>query len=89
MHPNDGRILSNLIVQALRGKNIIIYEDGFQTKSFCYVDDLIDAIIRKITDVGFTAPFNIGNQGEFSMLKLAELLLKPSGSKSKIIYLPL
>ena len=87
MHPNDGRILSNLIVQALRGKNIIIYGDDFQTRIFCYVDDLIDAMIRIITtDVGFTAPFNIGNQGEFSMLKLAELLLKPSGSKSKIVY---
>jgi len=77
-------MLSNLIVQALQGKNITIYGNGFQTRSFYYIDDLINAMIRILTtDVGFTAPLNIGNQGEFSMLKLAELLLKPSDSKSK------
>jgi UDP-glucuronate decarboxylase len=83
-------MLSNLIVQALQGKNITIYGNGFQTRSFYYIDDLINAMIRILTtDVGFTAPLNIGNQGEFSMLKLAELLLKPSDSKSKNVYQPL
>jgi len=83
-------MLSNFIVQALQGKNITIYGNGFQTRSFYYIDDLINAMIRiLITDVGFTAPLNIGNQGEFSMLKLAELLLKPSDSKSKNVYQPL
>jgi UDP-glucuronate decarboxylase len=83
-------MLSNFIVQALQGKNITIYGNGFQTRSFYYIDDLINAMIRILTtDVGFTAPLNIGNQGEFSMLKLAELLLKPSDSKSKNVYQPL
>jgi UDP-glucuronate decarboxylase len=90
MHPNDGRVVSNFIVQALQGKDITIYGDGQQTRSFCYVDDLIDAMVRMMnTEEGFTGPINIGNPGEFTMLQLAETILKLSGSKSKIIYQPL
>ncbi len=90
MHPNDGRVVSNFIVQALQGKDITIYGDGSQTRSFCYVDDLIDAMVRMMaTENGFTGPVNIGNPGEFTMLELAQLVLKLSGSKSKIIYQPL
>lgn len=87
MHPNDGRVVSNFIVQALQGKDITIYGDGSQTRSFCYVDDLIDAMIRMMaTDNGITGPINIGNPGEFTMLELAQLILKLSGGKSKIVY---
>jgi len=87
MHPNDGRVVSNFIVQALQGKDITIYGDGSQTRSFCYVDDLIDAMIRMMaTENGITGPINIGNPGEFTMLELAQLVLKLSGSKSKIVY---
>jgi UDP-glucuronate decarboxylase len=87
MHPNDGRVVSNFIVQALQGKDITIYGDGSQTRSFCYVDDLVDAMIKMMsTENGFTGPINIGNPGEFTMLQLAELVLKLSGSKSKIIF---
>ncbi len=87
MHPNDGRVVSNFIVQALQGKDITIYGDGSQTRSFCYVDDLIDAMIRMMaTENGITGPINIGNPGEFTMLELAQLVLKFSGSKSKIVY---
>ena len=90
MHPNDGRVVSNFIVQALQGKDITIYGDGSQTRSFCYVDDLIDAMVRMMaTEAGFTGPVNIGNPGEFTMLELAEMVLKLSGSKSKIIHQPL
>ena len=90
MHPNDGRVVSNFIVQALKGKDITIYGDGQQTRSFCYVDDLIDAMVRMMnSEQGFTGPINIGNPGEFTMLQLAEAVLKLSGSKSKIIYQPL
>jgi UDP-glucuronate decarboxylase len=90
MHPNDGRVVSNFIVQALQGKEITIYGDGQQTRSFCYVDDLIDAMMRMMSsDDGFTGPVNIGNPGEFTMLQLAETVLKLTGSKSKIIYQPL
>lgn len=90
MHPNDGRVVSNFIVQALQGKDITIYGDGSQTRSFCYVDDLIDAMVRMMaTELGFTGPVNIGNPGEFTMLELAEMVLKLSGSKSKIIHQPL
>lgn len=90
MHPDDGRVVSNFIMQALQGKDITIYGDGSQTRSFCYVDDLIDAMIRMMaTEAGFTGPINIGNPGEFSMLELAELILKLTGSKSKIVYQPL
>jgi UDP-glucuronate decarboxylase len=90
MHPNDGRVVSNFIVQALQGKDITIYGDGQQTRSFCYVDDLIDAMVRMMnSEEGFTGPVNIGNPGEFTMLQLAETILRLSGSKSKIIYQPL
>jgi UDP-glucuronate decarboxylase len=90
MHPNDGRVVSNFIVQALQGKDITIYGDGSQTRSFCYVDDLIDAMIKTMnSEKGFTGPVNIGNPGEFTMLQLAEMVLKLSNSKSKIIYQPL
>ena len=90
MHPNDGRVVSNFIVQALQGKDITIYGDGQQTRSFCYVDDLIDAMVKMMnSEQGFTGPVNIGNPGEFTMLQLAETVLKLSGSKSKIVYQPL
>jgi UDP-glucuronate decarboxylase len=90
MHPNDGRVVSNFIVQALQDKDITIYGDGSQTRSFCYVDDLIDAMIKMMnSEKGFTGPVNIGNPGEFTMLQLAEMVLKLSNSKSKIIYQPL
>ena len=90
MHPNDGRVVSNFIVQALKGKDITIYGDGQQTRSFCYVDDLIDAMIKMMnSEKGFTSPVNIGNPGEFTMLQLAEMVLTLSNSKSKIIYQPL
>ena len=90
MHPNDGRVVSNFIVQALQGKDITIYGDGQQTRSFCYVDDLIDAMVGMMnSEDGFTGPVNIGNPGEFTMLQLAETILRLSGSKSKIIHQPL
>jgi UDP-glucuronate decarboxylase len=89
MHPNDGRVVSNFIVQALEGKDITIYGDGQQTRSFCYVDDLIRGMISMMeTEQGFTGPINIGNPGEFTMLELAELVIKLTGSKSKLVFLP-
>ena len=89
MHPNDGRVVSNFIVQALRGDDITIYGDGQQTRSFCYVDDLIEGFIRLMNQNAVTGPINIGNPGEFTMLQLAELTLKLTGSKSKIVHRPL
>lgn len=90
MHPNDGRVVSNFIVQALRGRDITIYGDGHQTRSFCYVDDLIDGMLRLMnTEKGFTGPVNIGNPGEFTMLELAKTILQLIGSKSRLIYQPL
>jgi UDP-glucuronate decarboxylase len=90
MHPNDGRVVSNFIMQALMGKDITIYGDGQQTRSFCYVDDLIDALVKMMnSEESFIGPVNIGNPGEFTMLQLAEAVLKISRSKSKIIYQPL
>lgn len=90
MHPHDGRVVSNFIVQALRGEDITIYGDGQQTRSFCYVDDLIDVMVKMMnSELGFTGPVNIGNPGEFTMLQLAETVLRLSGSKSKIIHLSL
>ncbi|NBO85823.1 MAG: SDR family oxidoreductase [Burkholderiaceae bacterium] len=90
MHPNDGRVVSNFIVQALQGKDITIYGDGSQTRSFCYVDDLIDAMVRMMaTEAGFSGPVNIGNPTEFTMLELAEMVLRLTASKSKIIHQPL
>ncbi len=90
MHPNDGRVVSNFIVQALRGEDITIYGDGSQTRSFCYVDDLINGMLKLMgSDADFTGPVNIGNPGEFSMLELAELVLKLTNSRSKLKHLPL
>src|SRR3984957_16079764 len=90
MHPNDGRVVSNFIVQALRGEDITIYGDGMQTRSFCYVDDLIEAIVRMMeTPSDVTGPINIGNPGEFTMLELAELVIEMTGTKSKIRFEPL
>jgi UDP-glucuronate decarboxylase len=90
MHPNDGRVVSNFIVQALKGEDITIYGDGSQTRSFCYVDDLIEAMLRMMnTEAGFTGPVNIGNPGEFSMLELAEMVLKLTASRSRLIFHPL
>lgn len=90
MHPNDGRVVSNFIVQALKGQDITIYGDGMQTRSFCYVDDLIDAMVRTMdTPDSFTGPVNIGNPGEFSMLALAETVIRLAGSKSKLVFQPL
>ncbi|SNZ20154.1 UDP-glucuronic acid decarboxylase family protein [Cohaesibacter gelatinilyticus] len=87
MHPNDGRVVSNFIVQALKGDDITIYGDGLQTRSFCYVDDLINAMVAMMnTRKDFTGPVNIGNPGEFTMLELAETILSLTGSKSKLIY---
>ena len=89
MNMNDGRVVSNFIVQALKGEPITIYGDGSQTRSFCYVDDLIDGFVRMMdTPEGVTGPINLGNPGEFTMLELAELVLNLTGSKSKIEYLP-
>jgi UDP-glucuronate decarboxylase len=90
MHPNDGRVVSNFIVQALKGEDITIYGDGCQTRSFCYVDDLIDGLLRLMaTPDGFAGPLNLGNPGEFTMLELAENVLRLTGSKSKLVFLPL
>ncbi len=90
MHPNDGRVVSNFIVQALRGDDITIYGDGSQTRSFCYCDDLIEAMIRAMrTGDDFTGPVNIGNPGEFTMLALAEMVLRLTGSRSQLVFQPL
>ena len=90
MHPNDGRVVSNFIVQALLGQPITIYGDGSQTRSFCYVDDLIEAFIRLMnTEDNFTGPVNTGNPGEFTILQLAETVLELTGSKSELIFKPL
>lgn len=87
MHPNDGRVVSNFIVQALRNENITIYGDGNQTRSFCYVSDLIEAMIRTMnTNDDFTGPVNIGNPDEFSMLELAERVIRLTGSKSNLQF---
>lgn len=87
MHPNDGRVVSNFIMQALRGEDITIYGDGSQTRSFCYVDDLIDGMIRLMnSDDNFFGPCNIGNPGEFTIKELAEKVITLTNSKSKLIY---
>ena len=89
MHPNDGRVVSNFIVQALKGQDITIYGDGSQTRSFCYVDDLIEAMVRMMNaDKEFTGPVNIGNPNEFTMLELASHIIELTHSGSKIIHLP-
>lgn len=90
MHPNDGRVVSNFIVQALRGEDITIYGDGLQTRSFCYVDDLVEGFVRLMAsgdDV--TGPVNLGNPGEFTIKQLAELVIEKTGAKSQLVYKPL
>ena len=86
---NDGRVVSNFIVQALKGENLTIYGDGSQTRSFCYVDDLIEGFVRMMNQDKIIGPVNIGNPGEFTMLELAKEVLDLTGSKSKIVYKPL
>jgi UDP-glucuronate decarboxylase len=90
MHPNDGRVVSNFIIQALKGEPITIYGDGSQTRSFCYVDDLVDGLIRLMsTPDDFTGPVNLGNPGEFTILELASKVIELTGSKSTLIHNPL
>jgi UDP-glucuronate decarboxylase len=86
MNPDDGRVVSNFIVQALRGEDITVYGDGSQTRSFCYVDDLIEGFLRLMEQSETVGPVNIGNPGEFTMLELAEVVLKQVGGKSKIVH---
>ncbi|MGD9993303.1 MAG: UDP-glucuronic acid decarboxylase family protein [Salinivirgaceae bacterium] len=89
MHPNDGRVVSNFIIQALQNKDITIYGDGLQTRSFQYVDDLVEGMIRMMNDSGsFIGPVNIGNPNEFTILELARLVIELTNSKSKLVYLP-
>jgi len=89
MLPDDGRVVSNFIVQALRGEDLTVYGDGTQTRSFCFVDDLIDAMVRFMKQTGIVGPINLGNPNEFTMLRLAELTLKLVGGKAKIVHQPL
>ena len=90
MHPNDGRVVSNFIVQALRGEDITLYGDGQQTRSFCYVDDLIDGMLAMMeSESGFFGPVNLGNPGEFTMRELADKVLSLTGSKSRLTNRPL
>jgi UDP-glucuronate decarboxylase len=90
MHPNDGRVVSNFIVQALRGKDITLYGDGEQTRSFCFVDDLVRGLIALMnSDDTVTGPINLGNPGEFTIRQLAELVIEMTGSSSKMVFRPL
>lgn len=90
MHPNDGRVVSNFIVQALRGQDITVYGDGRQTRSFCFVSDLVDGLIRLMNmPPDFTGPVNLGNPGEFTIMELAEKVIALTGSRSKVIHNPL
>ncbi len=90
MHPNDGRVVSNFIVQALQGKDITVYGDGSQTRSFCFVDDLVDGLIRLMDSPdSVTGPVNLGNPSEFTILELAEKLIAATGSKSRVVHKPL
>jgi len=89
MHENDGRVVSNFIVQALHGEPLTVYGDGAQTRSFCYVDDLIEGFLRFMKQTETVGPLNLGNPGEFTMMQLAELTLKLVGGKSKIVHRPL
>lgn len=89
MLPDDGRVVSNFIVQALKGEDLTIYGDGMQTRSFCYVNDLIEGFVRLMNHPSFMGPVNVGNPGEFTMLELAELVLKKVGGKSKMTFHPL
>ena len=88
MHPNDGRVVSNFIVQALRNQDITIYGEGNQTRSFCYCDDLLEGMWR-LMESNYIAPVNIGNPNEFTILELAKKVLELTNSKSKLVYLPL
>jgi UDP-glucuronate decarboxylase len=90
MHPRDGRVISNFIVQALQGADITIYGDGRQTRSFCYVDDLVEGLVRMMDNQeGFAGPVNIGNPGEFTMLELANSVIRLTGSSSRLVFVPL
>lgn len=90
MHPNDGRVVSNFIVQALRDENITIYGDGSQTRSFCYIDDMVEGLVALMeSEDGVTGPINLGNPGEFTIRELAETVIELIGSRSKIVNLPL
>jgi UDP-glucuronate decarboxylase len=90
MHPNDGRVVSNFIVQALRNKDITVHGDGDQTRSFCYVDDLVDGLIRLMeTGDDVVGPVNLGNPSEFTIRELAEQIIEITGSASKIVHRPL
>jgi UDP-glucuronate decarboxylase len=90
MSPNDGRVVSNFIVQALQNKDLTIFGDGKQTRSFMYVDDLVEAMLRTMrTPDNFTGPVNVGNPVEFTMIELAETVLRLTGSKSKMVFKPL
>jgi UDP-glucuronate decarboxylase len=89
MHEADGRVVSNFIIQALRGQNITVYGKGSQTRSFCYVSDLIDGFVKFMDQTKIVGPMNLGNPGEFTMLELAEMTLKLVGGKSKIVFKPL
>ncbi len=90
MDPNDGRVVSNFVMQALKGEDITIYGEGSQTRSFCYVDDLVEGMIRMMNSrEGFTGPVNLGNPGEFTILELAEKVIELTGSRSRIVYRPL
>ncbi|MBV8185014.1 MAG: GDP-mannose 4,6-dehydratase, partial [Hyphomicrobiales bacterium] len=90
MHPNDGRVVSNFIVQALQNRDITVYGDGSHTRSFCYVDDLVDGLMRLMgTPDEVTGPVNLGNPGEFTIRELAEEVIELTGSSSRIIHLPL
>ena len=90
MRPNDGRVVSNLIVQALRGEDLTIYGDGSQTRSFCFVDDLVEGLARFMAaDASIGGPINLGNPGEFTVRRLAELVLELTGSRSRIVRRPL
>ena len=90
MHPNDGRVVSNFIVQALRGEDITIYGEGQQTRSFCYVDDLVSGFLKLMaTEPGFTGPVNLGNPGEFTIRQLAEAVIELTGAGSKLVFRPL
>jgi UDP-glucuronate decarboxylase len=89
MHPDDGRVVSNFIMQALRGQEITLYGDGTQTRSFCYVDDCIEAMVRMMNTDGFTGPVNVGNPDEFTIRELAEKVIALTGSESRIISKPL
>lgn len=89
MNPNDGRVVSNFIVQALKGEDLTVYGDGNQTRSFCYVDDLVEGIYKMMENDSFMGPVNLGNPGEFTMLELAEKVLKFTDSKSNLVHCPL